>query len=82
MQAEKDVAIGLTKLRENKAKEHFSNIQTLPLYLRYSSYDDWQNTYLGILICSIQKYLQMPTEKTSAQLKTIRTKLELLLNSN
>lgn len=82
VQAEKDIAIGLTKLREDKAKEHLSNIQTLPLYLRYSSYDDWQNTYLGNLICSIQKYLQIPTEKTSAQLKTIRTKLELLLNSN
>ncbi len=81
-QAEKDLSIGLTRLRENKAKEHLSNIQTMPLYLRYSSYDDWKNTYLGTQICTIQKYLQTPTEGTAAQLKTIRTKLERLLNSN
>ena len=81
-QAEKDLSIGLTRLREDKAKEHLGNIQALPLYLRYSSYDDWKNTYLGTQICSIQKYLQTPTENTSAQLKTIRTKLERLLNMN
>lgn len=81
MQAEKDVAIRLTKLREDKAKEHLSSIRTLPLFIRYSSYDDWQNTYLGSQICVIQKYLQTPSESTSTQLKTIRTKLESLLNS-
>lgn len=81
-QAEKDLSIGLTRLREDKAKEHLGNIQALPLYLRYSSYDDWKNTYLGTQICSIQKYLQTPTENTSAQLKIIRTKLERLLNMN
>ena len=80
--AEKDLAIGLTKLREDKAKEHLSNIHSLSLYLRYSTYDDWKNTYLGTQICTIQKYLQTPTEGTSAQLKTARTKLESLLNSN
>ena len=80
-QAEKDLSIGLTRLRENKAKEHLSNILSMPLYQRYSSYDDWKNTYLGTQICTIQKYLQTPAEGTAAQLKTIRTKLERLLNS-
>lgn len=79
-QAEKDLSIGFTRFREDKAKEHLSNIQTLPLYLRYSSYDDWKNTYLGTQICTIKKYLQTPTDGTSNQLKAIRTKLERLLN--
>lgn len=82
LQAEKNLAIGLSKLRENKAKEYLSNIQSLDLYLRYSSYDDWKNTYLGSQICTIQKYLQTPNESTSAQLKTVRTKLEGLLKTN
>lgn len=82
LQAEKNLAIGLTKLRENKAKEYLSNIQSLDLYLRYSSYDDWENTYLGSQICTIQKYLQTPTESTSAQLKAVRTILEGLLKTN
>ena len=81
-QAEKDLSIGFTRFREDKAKEHLSNIQTLPLYLRYSSYDDWKNTYLGTQICTIKKYLQTPTDGTSNQLKAIRTKLERLLNIN
>jgi len=79
---EKDLAIGLTKMVENKAIEHLSNLTSMPLYLRYSSYDDWKNTYLGIQICLIQEHLKTPTKTTSAQLKSIRTKLEGLLNTN
>jgi len=82
IRAEKDLAIGLTKMREDKAIEHLSNLSSMPLYLRYSSYDDWKNTYLGIQICLIQEKLRTPTEKTSAQLKSIRTNLEGLLNTN
>jgi len=81
-QAEKDLAIGLTKLRENKATEYLSNLSSLPLYKRYTQYDDWQNTYLGIQIGLIQRMLKSPDEGVSAKLKPIRTKLEELLNTH
>lgn len=81
-QAEKDLSIPLAAMREKKASEHRDNLNSLPVSVRYNAYDDWENTYLGTQICTIQKYLQTPTEGTSAQLKSVRTKLESLLNSN
>lgn len=81
-QAEKDLRIPLTKLREVKAKEYISALLTSPLYTRYTSYDDWENTYLGIKICLIQGLLKAPTEKTADNLKDINTQLNGLLNQN
>jgi hypothetical protein len=77
--AEKDLSIGLTKLRNDKAVEHLNILEALPLYTRYSTYNDWKNTYLGTQIIEIQKQLKTPSEKTSTQLKNIRVKLENLL---
>jgi hypothetical protein len=81
IKAEEDLAIGLTKMRNDKAVEHLSILEALPLYARYSSYNDWKNTYLGTQILEIQKQLKTPSEKTSTQLKNIQTKLENLFNN-
>lgn len=81
-QAEKDLSIPLAAMREKKAAEYRENLNLLPVFTRYNTYDDWKNTYLGNQICIILKYLQTPSEGTATQLKTIRTKLESLLNSN
>ncbi len=81
-QMEKDLEIGLTAMRNQKANEHLNNIQTSPIYQRYTSYDDWENTYLGGQLQSICVLLKSPTEQTASKLKTIRTNLEKLLNNN
>lgn len=81
-QIEKDLEIGLTAMRNQKANEHLNNIQTSPIYQRYTSYDDWENTYLGGQLQSICGLLKSPTEQTASKLKTIRTNLEKLLNNN
>lgn len=81
-QMEKDLEIGLTAMRNQKANEHLNNIQTSPIYQRYTSYDDWENTYLGGQLQSICGLLKSPTEQTASKLKTIRTNLEKLLNNN
>lgn len=79
-QMEKDLVWGI--VRNQKAREHLNNIQTLPIYQRYISYDDWENTYLGGQLQSICVLLKSPTEQTASKLKTIRTNLEKLLNNN
>ena len=81
-QMEKDLEIGLTALRNQKANEHFNNLQGSSIYLRYTSYDDWENTYLGGQLHSILELLKSPTQQTSSKLKTIRTHLESLLKNN
>lgn len=81
-QMEKDLEIGLTAMRNQKANEHLNNIQTSPIYQRYTSYDDWENTYLGGQLQSICGLLKSPTEQTASKLKTIRANLEKLLNNN
>lgn len=81
-QASKDLSIPLTAMRESKAKENSSNLSSLPLYFRYSQYDDWKNTYLGIQICLIEKSLNNPTENTSKQLDNYKKGLESLINNN
>lgn len=81
-QMEKDLAIGLTAMRNQKANEHLNNLQVSSIYQRYTSYDDWENTYLGGQIQKICELLKFPTEQTSSKLKTIRTNLEGLLNNN
>lgn len=81
-QASKDLSIPLTAMRETKARENLSILSSMPLYIRYSQYDDWENTYLGIQICLIEKCLNSPTENTSKQLDNYKKKLESLLNNN
>lgn len=81
-QASKDLSIPLTAMRETKARENLSNLSSLPLYIRYSQYDDWKNTYLGIQICMIEKCLNNPTENTSKQLDNYKKGLESLINNN
>lgn len=79
-QIEKDLEWGI--VRNQKANEHLNNLKISPLYQRYSSYDDWENTYLGVQIQIICGLLKSPTEQTSSKLKNIRTNLEILLNNN
>ena len=81
-QMEKDLEIGLTAMRNQKANEHLKNLQVSSLYQRYTSYDDWENTYLGEQLKSILGLLKSPTVQTSSKLKTIRTNLEGLLKNN
>lgn len=81
-QMEKDLEIGLTAMRNQKANEHLNNLQVSSLYQRYTSYDDWENTYLGEQLKSIFGLLKSPTDQTSSKLKTIRTNLEGLLKNN
>ena len=81
-QIEKDLGIGLTEYRNKKAREHLNNMRTAPMYQRYTSYDDWENTYLGEQIRMIVTLLKSPSEDTSSKLETIRTNLEGLLNNN
>ncbi len=79
-QIEKDLEWGI--VRNQKANEHLNNLKISPLYQRYSSYDDWENTYLGGQIQIICGLLKSPVEQTSSKLKNIRTNLERLLNNN
>ena len=81
-QMEKDLEIGLTAMRNQKANEHLNNLRVSSTYLRYTSYDDWENTYLGEQLQSILGLLKSPTEQTSSKLKTIRINLEELLKTN
>lgn len=81
-QMEKDLAIGLTPMRNQKANEHLNNLQVSSIYQRYTTYDDWENTYLGRQLRSIVRLLKSPTEQTSSKLKTIRTNLEGLLKND
>lgn len=80
-QASKNLSIPLTAMRESKAKENLSTLLSMPLYIRYSQYDDWKNTYLGVQICLIEKCLNSPTENTSKQLDSYKKRLESLLNN-
>lgn len=77
---EKDFGVSLTLYRNNKASEHLNNLQASPLYKRYTSYDDWENTYLGEQIRIVYTILKSPSEDTLTLLKNIRTNLEGLLN--
>lgn len=81
-QMEKDLEIGLTAMRNQKANDHLNNLQVSSIYLRYTSYGDWENTYLGEQLRSILRLLKSPTEQTSSKLKTIRINLEGLLKNN
>ena len=76
---EKDLEWGI--VRNQKASEHLNNLQNSLLYQRYTSYDDWENTYLGGQIQNICELLKSPSEQTSLKLKTIRITLEGLLNN-
>lgn len=78
-ETEDDLSIGLTSMRNGNAVMRLNILESLPLYTRYASYNDWKNTYLGSQIIEIQKLLKTPSEKTSTQLKNIRVKLENLL---
>ncbi len=81
-QMEKDMEVGLTEYRNKKATEHLNNLQATPLYQRYTSYDDWENTYLGEQIRMVYTMLKSPSVDTSSKLKKIRTNLEGLLNND
>ena len=81
-QMEKDLEIGLTAMRNQKASDHLNNLQISSIYQRYTSYDDWENTYLGEQLQSILVLLKSPTEQTPSKLKTIRINLEGLLKNN
>ena len=79
-QMEKDLEWGI--VREQKANEYLISLQASPIYQRYTSYDDWENTYLGEQLKSIFGLLKSPTDQTSFKLRTIRTNLEGLLKNN
>lgn len=81
-QMEKDLMVSLTEYRNKKASEHLNNLQATPVYQRYTSYDDWENTYLGERIRIVYTILKSPSEDTSNKLKIIRTNLEGLLNND
>jgi len=81
-QMEKDLGVGLTEYRNKKASEHLNDLQSTPLYQRYTSYDDWENTYLGEQIRMVYTMLKSPSEDTSSKLKKIRINLEGLLNND
>lgn len=81
-QLEKDLEIGLTAMRDQKSSEYLRNLQVSPIYQRYTSYDDWENTYLGDQIRMVCSLLKSPSEETSSKLKTIRLNLERLLNKD
>lgn len=81
-QMEKDLGVGLTEYRNKKASEHLNDLQATPLYQRYTSYDDWENTYLGERIRMVYTMLKSPSEDTSSKLKKIRINLEGLLNND
>lgn len=79
-QMEKDLKWGI--VRNQKAREHLNNLQDSSLFQRYTSYDDWENTYLGEQIRMVCTLLKSTSEETSSKLKTIRTNLEGLLKNN
>lgn len=79
-QMEKDLEWGI--VRSQKANEHISNLHASYIYQRYTSYDDWENTYLGEQLQSILGLLKSPNEQTSSKLKTIRIILEGLLKND
>lgn len=81
-QMEKDLEIGLTAMRNQKANDHLNNLHVSSIYLRYTSYDDWENTYLGEQLQRILGLLKSPNEQTSSKLKSIRINLEGLLKNN
>lgn len=81
-QMEKDLGVGLTEYRNKKASEHLNDLQATPLYQRYTSYDDWENTYLGERIRMVYTMLKSPSEDTSSKIKKIRINLEGLLNND
>lgn len=66
-------------LRADKGKDHLDKLSALPLYARYTSYNDWTNTYLGAKIIEIQKYLKAPAVGIEEKLKAVRTSLEPLV---
>lgn len=78
--AEYEFCVG-DNMREGKAMDQLKKLSSLSLYIRYSSYNDWQNTYLGNEILSVQKVLQNPTIETPEKLDKIRNKLEKLLEN-
>ncbi len=81
-QMEKDLSIQFMPMINQKAKEHQDNLSSSTLYLRYVSYDDWENTYLGNQIRIIQSLLKSPSKETSSELKNLRLKLERLLKND
>ena len=79
--AEKETSIPLTAMRDSKASESLNAMSLLPVYIEYIQYNDWENTYMGKQILSIQRILKSPDKNTPNQLKEIRIKLEGLLNN-
>ena len=68
-------------MRDSKASESLNAMSLLPIYIEYIQYNDWENTYMGKQILSIQRILKSPDKNTPNQLKEIRIKLEGLLNN-
>lgn len=80
-QSEKDISSGLTSLMVKAGLKHLNELKQIPLYNRYKSYDEGDDTYLGGKILKIEKLLGAPTAATKDQLKAIRIELEGLINS-
>lgn len=77
-------------LKADKAKEFLDALHNLPLYARYTDYDDWGNTYLGSQIQLVEKSLEKIlkeytdltiTDLTINELNTIQSKLEDILTN-
>lgn len=60
--------------------KHKAALEQMPLFTRYSRYDDWQQTFLGTQIVSIQKELGNSSGKTPEKIRAIRLNLEKLIH--
>ncbi len=72
---------------KERARDALSQFRSLPLYHRYTAYDDWRNTYLGKCIVRIEQKLESPgtasTELTASkdELMAIRNELGALIRN-
>lgn len=79
--ATEELSIGLTALREQKAREYTSKLTQSSPYLRYNRYDDWKATFLGKTMSEILADLKSPTGETATNLGAIRDKLSKTLTN-
>lgn len=76
-------SILITSMKEDKAKELLTKLQSDSVHIRYSQYQYWKETYLGKKIVEIEQELQLTStksiDKCVENLENIRARLETLI---
>lgn len=71
----------LSSQRPERSKESLKIFNSMPVYINYNKYDDWEETFLGKKILTIQKILKTANESIPQLLKYERENLEELLKN-